>query len=110
MADALVDLSAASEEVLAAALDATSGRAARTLVSRGGLSQTLLALRTGAALAEHTAPGPATLVVLRGEVALGTDGDRSDVHEGRWIPVPTARHDLQAIQDSVVLLTVVTAG
>jgi quercetin dioxygenase-like cupin family protein len=55
-----------------------AARAALTLVAGAGapLKQTMLALRSGEHLAEHDAPGAATLQVVRGRVRLVRNGER----------------------------------
>jgi quercetin dioxygenase-like cupin family protein len=70
------------------------------------LRQTVVALAAGAAMSEHENPGEATLQVLAGRVRLGAAGESWEGRRGDLIVIPQARHDLQAIEDSVVLLTV----
>ncbi|MBS4751674.1 cupin domain-containing protein [Nocardioides sp. zg-ZUI104] len=92
------------------AREASSGRASVTVY--GGqehrLRQTLIALREGERLGEHDAPDEATLQVLQGEVALhaGTDTWRGGA--GDHLVIPPQRHDLEALSDAAVLLTVAT--
>jgi quercetin dioxygenase-like cupin family protein len=104
----LTDLAA---EHLAAARSAASGRSAKTVV--GGhdraLRQTLIALAAGHRLDEHENPGEATVHVLRGEVRMVTGTETRDATTGDLLPVPDARHSLEALTDSVVLLTVAVA-
>jgi hypothetical protein len=71
-------------ELLERAAAAPAGRAALTLVAGAGapLKQTMLALRSGQQLAEHDAPGAASLQVVR--------------------------HRLESLEDAAVLLTVAT--
>lgn len=103
-----IDLMVVADELLDQARDMAAGRAARTLTPGAGapLKQTLLALVSGEQLAEHTAPGPATLQVLVGAVELGTGDHRVQVGEGQWAVIPDEQHDLVADDDAVVLLTV----
>lgn len=101
-----------AETQLAAAREASSGRAATTVY--GGqehdLRQTLIALVADQALGEHESPGEATLQVLSGEVRL-TAGDESwDGGAGDYLVIPRERHDLLALSDAVVLLTVATGA
>ena len=102
----LVDM---AEEKLTLARQAHSGRAAHTI--HGGhdheLRQTVLALAAGHELAEHDSPGEATLQVLRGHVRLSANTDVWEGKSGDFVTIPPDRHALAAIQDSVVLLTVV---
>jgi quercetin dioxygenase-like cupin family protein len=88
------------------ALDA--GRSARTLTPGAGadLKQTVLALTAGNRLQEHRTPGPATIQVLKGQVRLGSDAAELELLTGQWAPIPDEVHDLVALTDSAVLLTV----
>lgn len=102
-------LPARAHELLDQARAASSRRAAGTL--HGGhdhrLRQTVIALAAGARLHEHESPGEATLQVIEGRVRL-TAGDRTwEAATGDHLVIPPARHALDAVQDSAVLLTVV---
>lgn len=93
---------------LASAATASSGRSAHTIY--GGhehvLRQTLIALRAGSQLDEHENPGEATVQVLHGRVTLVAGVDRWNGSPGDLMTVPDSRHTLEAVEDSVVLLTV----
>lgn len=103
-----VDLVELGEELLDQARELQAGRSARTLTPGAGaaLKQTLLALTEGVGLQEHTAPGPATIQVLRGEVRLGAADTKVEISAGQWAPIPDEPHDLVALTDATVLLTV----
>jgi len=98
-----------ADELMTKARAASSGRSASTV--HGGhehvLRQTVLALAAGFALGEHDSPGEATLQVLRGHVRLHAGEEAVEAAEGDFVLIPPVRHDLAAIEDSVVLLTVV---
>ena len=101
-------LDALVTDKLAEAKQAHSGRAAHTIYGGGTktLRQTLVALRGGQALAEHDSPGESTLQVLRGHVKL-TAGDKAwEGKAGELVVIPETRHALEALEDSVILLTV----
>jgi quercetin dioxygenase-like cupin family protein len=93
---------------LAAARVASNGRSAGTV--HGGhskiLRQTLIALVAGQHLDEHENPGEAAVHVLQGHVRLVAGADTCAVQAGELLVVPDTRHSLEALQDSVVLLTV----
>jgi quercetin dioxygenase-like cupin family protein len=93
---------------LGRAREAAGGRSARTVHGGRGsvLRQTLLALTAGNRLADHDAPGEATLQVLHGRVRLGTSTGAQEGTAGDLLVVPPQRHDLLAVVDSAVLLTV----
>ena len=96
------------DEHLALARDHDSGRSAVTI--HGGrehhLRQTLIALAGGRALSEHQSPGEATLQVLRGRVRLHAGDDEWEGAAGDFVLIPARRHDLTALEDAAVLLTV----
>lgn len=101
-------LTALADEQLTLARGATNGRSAHTLY--GGhdrrLRQTLLALTSGQGLDEHESPGEATVQVLRGRVRVTAEGDVWEGAAGDHLALPPARHDLVALEDAAVLLTV----
>lgn len=103
-----LSLSDLVRQQLEIARGATSGRSAHTLHGGHGhvLRQTLLALAVGGVLAEHDSPGEATVQVLHGRVRLSSGSASCEAAAGDLLIVPTARHSLEALDDSVVLLTV----
>ena len=102
-------LSSLAQDELAAARGAASGRSARTI--HGGhdraLRETVIALLSGRELSEHESPGEATLQVLEGRVRLTSGDDTWEGGAGSHVTIPDARHALLALEDTVVLLTVV---
>ena len=90
----------------------SAGRSAHTL--HGGrehaLRQTLVALAAGRRLGEHESPGEATLHVLHGKVRLHAGEEPWEGEAGDHLVIPAARHDLEAIDDAAVLLTVALQG
>ncbi len=103
-----LSLTSLVQEHLAVARDASSGRSAATV--HGGhehpLRQTLIALAEGRALDEHESPDEATLLVLAGRVRLRAGETSWEGGEGDYLVIPPQRHDLTALEDSAVLLTV----
>lgn len=103
-----LSLDALAREHLERARQSSAGRSAETVY--GGhehtLRQVLVALTAGTTLAEHENPDEATAHVLSGRVRLGAGQDSWEGRTGDLIVVPSARHDLHALEDAVVLLTV----
>jgi quercetin dioxygenase-like cupin family protein len=103
-----ISLTGMASEKLAEAQQSRSGRAAHTI--HGGhnheLRQTVLALLAGHDLSEHDSPGEATLQVLQGRVRLTAGGDAWEGKAGDYVAIPRERHALHAVEDSVVMLTV----
>jgi len=101
-------LVALARQQMHAAEQTTSGTSAKTVY--GGhehvLRQTLIGLRAGAVMAEHANPGEATLHVLEGRVRLVAGTDSWDGRAGDLLVVPPARHSVEAVDNSAVLLTV----
>ena len=99
-----------ADEQLDRARAASSGRAAVTV--HGGrqhdLRQTLIAIAAGHSLGEHDAPGESTLLVLGGQVRLVAGEESWEGAQGDFLVIPPVRHDLTAVTDACVLLTVAT--
>lgn len=106
-----VDLHATATALLEQARTARAGRAAKNLTPGAGahLTQTVLALAAGQRLEEHSAPGPATLQVIAGTLALTTGADEVMLSAGDWTTIPEEVHGLRADSDAVLLLTVASA-
>jgi quercetin dioxygenase-like cupin family protein len=101
-------LTALVRQQLHLAQTASSGRSAHTVYGghEHSLRQTLIALAAGQQLSEHENPGEATVHVLHGRVRLGQGETSWEGSPGDLLVVPDARHTLDALEDSAVLLTV----
>lgn len=107
-----LSLTAIVRQQLGRAEEASSGRSAKTVY--GGhehvLRQTLIAMTQGTTLEEHENPGEATIHVLHGRVRLVAGETSWDGSPGDLLIVPQARHSLEALVASAVLLTVAKSG
>ena len=103
-----VSLTALMRHQLQIAKDASSGRSGRTVYGghEHALRQTMIALRAGSDLQEHENPGEATVQVLFGRVTLISGDVNWNGSPGDLLFIPDAPHALEAVEDSVVLLTV----
>jgi quercetin dioxygenase-like cupin family protein len=107
-----MSLQALARELVERARGGPSGRAAETVV--GGhervLRQTMIGMLQGVTLGEHESPGEATVHVLAGRVRLKAGANAWEGRDGDLLVVPDSAHDLEAIEDSAVLLTVAKPG
>jgi quercetin dioxygenase-like cupin family protein len=76
----------------------------------GLLRHTLIALRAGSWLYEHIDPGDVTIQVLLGRVRIHSARATYTGRGGDMMLLPAARHSLEALADSVVLLTTATSS
>ncbi len=101
-------LTALAREQLKSAQQTTSGRSASTVF--GGhehiLRQTLIAITSGHKLDDHANPGEATVHVIQGRVRLAAGTNSWEGSHGDLLIVPSESHSLEALEDSVVLLSV----
>lgn len=105
-------LTALVRQQLGLAQEASSGRSSRTVVggNEHALRQTVIALTAGQTLDDHENPGEATLHVLHGHVRLAAGDAAWEGSPGDLLIVPAARHTLEALDSSAVLLTVAERG
>jgi quercetin dioxygenase-like cupin family protein len=103
-----VSLDALARQQVQLAAAAGGGHTADTVY--GGhekvLRQTVIGMSQGARLAEHENPGEATVLVLQGRVRMLAGSQSWEARTGDLLIVPDARHSLEALEDSAVLLTV----
>ncbi|GAB2525917.1 cupin domain-containing protein [Paramicrobacterium agarici] len=102
-------LTALARHELEHAQNSSSGRSAKTVFGgrEHALRQTLIALREGVTMGDHESPGDATVHVLSGRIELTTADASWSGWNGDLIIVPDAIHNVRALEDSVLLLTVV---
>jgi quercetin dioxygenase-like cupin family protein len=104
----VASITALAEAQLVAATTAESGRSSVTVYGRSGarLRQTIVALAVGRVMGEHKSPADASVFCLRGRVLLRAGQSHAELGPGDLVAVPPQRHDLEALEPSVLLLTV----
>lgn len=86
----------------------SGSRNAVTLVKDGALRVVLVALHGGATMDEHSARGPVTVQVLSGRLRFAAPGTSLEMVSGQIVALePTLLHEVTAIEDSAILLTVI---
>jgi quercetin dioxygenase-like cupin family protein len=88
-----------------------TGQNARTLVKYDDLRVVLMALKAGARIPEHKANGRISVQVLSGHIRLNASGRAFDLLPGSLVALDErAPHDLEALEESAVLLTIAWPG
>lgn len=107
----VVDLNATLETLREEPEYAENGRNGVLLVKNAELRVVLQAMRAGAELLEHQAPGPITVHVLEGSLRFQTGEEGVELHPGELLTLPAhRRHAVLALQDAVFLLTIAPEG
>jgi quercetin dioxygenase-like cupin family protein len=84
-----------------------SGHNARTLVKHDDLRVVLIALHRGARLPEHQTDGRVSVHVISGHAQVRASGRTFSLRTSSLLALdPAIRHDLTAIEESAILLTI----
>ena len=85
----------------------TTGQNARTLAKYDDFRVVLTVLKAKARMPEHKTDGRISVQVLSGHIRLNALGRTFDLRSGSLLALDQqAPHDLEALQDSAVLLTI----
>jgi quercetin dioxygenase-like cupin family protein len=88
-----------------------TGQNARTLIKYDDLRVVLMALKAGSRIPEHKANGRMSVQVLSGHIRLNASGRAFDLRPGSLLALDQrAPHDLEALDESAVLLTIAWPG
>jgi quercetin dioxygenase-like cupin family protein len=104
----VASIKALATDLLAKATSSDSGRSSVTVYGRSGarLRQTLVALSAGQVMGEHKSPGDASVLCMQGRVLVRAGEAQVELGPGDLVAVPPQRQDLEALEPSVLLLTV----
>jgi quercetin dioxygenase-like cupin family protein len=87
------------------------GRNAVTLVKHSDLRIVFMVMKPGARLEEHHADARLSIHALEGHVRLRMGDETVDLHAGHLLALEeNLPHDLEAIEESAVLLTIAWQG
>jgi quercetin dioxygenase-like cupin family protein len=103
-----ISIKALARRQLQSATDADGGRAAETVYGghEKSLRQTVIGMLEGTILGDHDNQDDATVYVLKGRVRLRVGDDTWKARAGSLLIIPHARHSLEALEDSAVLMSV----
>jgi len=88
-----------------------TGQNARTLIKYDDLRVVLIALKAGARIPEHKANGRISVQLLSGHVRLNASGRAFNLLPGSLLALDErAPHDLEALEESALLLTIAWPG
>ncbi|MGO1285266.1 MAG: hypothetical protein ACTHUU_09130 [Brachybacterium sp.] len=101
-------LTAAMTKAIDIAREAPNGRHADLLIHDGPLRQTVIALKKGTELPEHNSPPAASIQVFHGSLRV-TGEEPAIIESGHIEALTHFRHAVEALEDTVFLLTTVTS-
>jgi quercetin dioxygenase-like cupin family protein len=101
------NLDQASISAALAAVSSPTGRFIQPLAGLGALKIMLVAMREGNRWTEHQTPGRASVHVLRGRIRMHALERDFDLGASTLLALESnIRHDVEAMEDTVFLLTV----
>jgi len=106
-----IDLGAAAAQIEAEPLGEARKHRQKTLYKQGPMTVALFHFEAGSGLPPHVADGVVTVHVLTGRLRMMAQGEAHDLPAGKMLVMaPGVRHDVQAVEDSRMLLTVCLDG
>ena len=100
-------LPAMAEQLMAEDAFSESGRNALTLVRGDEMTVVLTVMKRGAALHEHRAPGPATVILLSGRIRISAGAEETPLESGSAVSfTANLRHAVKAVEDSAFLIVI----
>jgi quercetin dioxygenase-like cupin family protein len=89
----------------------STGHNARTLVKHEDMRVVLIAVQRDARMPEHQTEGRVAVQVISGHVQIRASGRTFNLRAGGLLTIePAIRHDVTAIEESVILLTIAWPG
>lgn len=103
-----ISIPALAAEELLRAETAHTGRSTGPIFGAAdkAMHQLLIAMKKGSSMREHDNPGEVTLYVVTGHLQLSSNGELTSASAGDLLVVPQARHNVEALEDSAFLMTI----
>ena len=102
-----IELASAVMALRSESHDGKDGHRQITIFRKGSLRLVLFAFEAGGRLAAHRAPGFVVIHVLRGTVRVRTASEAHQLTASRMLVLdPDVLHDMEAVEEADVLLTV----
>lgn len=102
-----LDLDQCFEDLLAEPHEGTDGHRQIAIARQGHLTVLLFHFEEGGAIPEHVVEGAVTIHVLNGVLEVATENDVHALEQGQMlILAPGVVHDVQALEETRMLLTV----
>ncbi|HZT95732.1 MAG TPA: cupin domain-containing protein [Chloroflexota bacterium] len=101
------DVSSEAESLMAAPSYRRGEPSGKTLLKEPDLRLVLLALKAGTQMREHDASGPVAILVFRGRCRVRTEDRTFELGPGGLLTLePDIEHDVLAVEDSVLILSI----
>ena len=108
---ARLDLMLEAEQVRRAEPPAAAGHSAKTLAKHPDLRVVLMSFRAGVRIKEHRARGSVVIQTITGFIRVKLAAEEVELKAGSILVLePSLAHDLEALEESTVLLTLAWAG
>lgn len=100
-------LHAMAEQLMGEDAFAESGRNALSLVRGDEMTVVLTVIKSGTALHEHRAPGPATVIPLSGNIRMLGGHEKMPLEPGSAVSfTPDVLHAVKAVEESAFLIVI----
>ncbi len=87
--------------------EVSGGNTAQTLVKQDMFRVVLIAVKKGNRIPEHKVDGACSIQLLQGRAWVDFHGERRELRTGQLLAINTGiRHDVEAIEDTCLLVTI----
>ncbi len=102
-----IDLEPVMRELWEQIDEVNGGNTAQTLLKQDMFRVVMIAVKQGARIPEHKVDGACSIQLLTGRAYIDFHGDRRELRPGQLLTIDTGiRHDVEAIEDACLLVTI----